>query len=106
MGVLRDRVTPSSPHIPSISDTAELSKLRGTRLRPKCINYREVGWVAWVDISYQTGWVRTPVNTWLRNVNEDSSLIILNIDLLYFYFAGMELPFSLGSKTFKVCRNI
>ena len=33
MEALRDRVTPSSLHIPSISDTAALSELRGTGAR-------------------------------------------------------------------------
>ena len=65
---LRDRVNPSSLHIPGISDTADMSKLRGAGAPAKMYKLQP-GW-AGVDISYLSARVTTPVNTWLRNVNE------------------------------------
>ena len=93
MGTLRDRVTPSSHHIPGISDTTGLSELRGTELQSKCINYRRG---AVVDISYLAGLLGTPVNTWLRNVNEGQDPDILYItEITYFCFAGTSRLFSI-----------
>ena len=70
MRALRDRVTPSSLHIPGMPDTADLSKLRGTGAPAKMYKLQPGRGGAGVDISYLSSRVTAPVNTWLRNVNE------------------------------------